>query len=76
LEQEILAGRSITIVNKEKKFYSSAIVAGIIPIAVGVAIANKRVGNDEVVWCFIAIWQPKPVFLWKIINTLRILIYL
>jgi TPP-dependent pyruvate/acetoin dehydrogenase alpha subunit len=53
LEEEILAGRSITIVNKEHKFYSSAIVGAIIPIAVGVAMANKRDGNDEIVWCFI-----------------------
>jgi pyruvate dehydrogenase E1 component alpha subunit len=53
LEEEILAGRSITIVSKEDKFYSSAIVGAIIPIAVGVAMANKRDGNDDTVWCFI-----------------------
>jgi pyruvate dehydrogenase E1 component alpha subunit len=53
LEEEILAGRSITIVSKEDKFYSSAIVGGIIPIAVGVAIANKKEGNDDIVWCFV-----------------------
>jgi pyruvate dehydrogenase E1 component alpha subunit len=53
LEQEILEGRSITIINKEEKFYSSGIVGGIIPIAVGVAISNKRNGNDDVVWCFV-----------------------
>jgi pyruvate dehydrogenase E1 component alpha subunit len=53
LEQEILDGRSITIINKEEKFYSSAIVGGIIPIAVGVAISNKRNGNNDIVWCFI-----------------------
>ena len=53
LEQEILYGRSITIVNKDEKFYSSAIVGGIIPIAVGAAIANKRNGNNDIVWCFL-----------------------
>jgi pyruvate dehydrogenase E1 component alpha subunit len=53
LEKEILEGRSITIVNKDEKFYSSAIVGGIIPIAVGVAMANKRKGIDEMVWCFV-----------------------
>lgn len=53
LEEEILAGRSITIVSKEDRFYASAIVGAIIPIAVGVAMANKRNGNDEVVWCFV-----------------------
>jgi len=53
LEEEILAGRSITIVSKEHKFYSSAIVGAIIPIATGVALANKRDGKDDKVWCFI-----------------------
>jgi pyruvate dehydrogenase E1 component alpha subunit len=53
VEQEILEGRSITLVNKEEKFYSSAIVGAIIPIATGVALANKRDGKDDKVWCFI-----------------------
>lgn len=53
LENEILAGRSITIVNKEDKFYSSAIVGGTIPIAVGVAMALKNEGSEDRVWCFI-----------------------
>lgn len=53
LEEEILKGRSITIVNKEDKFYASAIVSSIIPIAVGVAMANKKNGSDDVVWCFV-----------------------
>ena len=53
LTNEILEGRSITIVNKEEKFYSSAIVGAIIPIAVGVALSIKESGSDEVVWCFI-----------------------
>jgi pyruvate dehydrogenase E1 component alpha subunit len=53
LETEILEGRSITIVNKDEKFYSSAIVGGIIPVAVGVAMSNKLKDIDETVWCFI-----------------------
>ena len=53
LEQEILEGRSITIVSEEYRFYASAIVGAIIPIATGVALANKRDGKDDVVWCFI-----------------------
>ena len=53
LEKEILEGRSITIVSEKNKFYSSAIVGAIIPIATGVAMANKRDGKDDKVWCFI-----------------------
>ena len=47
LKAEILAGRSITLNNREHKFFSSAIVGGILPIAIGVAMAG------ETVWCFV-----------------------
>ena len=53
LERQILDGKSITICKTDEKFYSSAIVGAIIPIATGVALANKRDGKDDVVWCFI-----------------------
>jgi pyruvate dehydrogenase E1 component alpha subunit len=53
LEEEILAGRSITIINQEEKFYASAIVGAIIPIATGVALSNKRNNTDDKVWCFV-----------------------
>jgi pyruvate dehydrogenase E1 component alpha subunit len=53
LEQEILEGRSITIVSQEYKFYASAIVGAIIPIATGVALSNKRKNRNDKVWCFI-----------------------
>ena len=39
--------------DKENRFYTSAIVGAIIPIATGVAMANKRDGNNDKVWCFI-----------------------
>ena len=53
LMDEILNGRSITIVNKEEKFYSSAIVGGTLSIALGVATALKRDKSDEKVWVFL-----------------------
>lgn len=53
IEEQILAGKSITICNAEEKFYSSAIVGGTLPIALGVAQAIKASGSDEKVWCFI-----------------------
>jgi len=46
LRAEILNNRSITINNAEYKFFSSAIVGGVLPIAVGVAMAGQTV------WCF------------------------
>jgi TPP-dependent pyruvate/acetoin dehydrogenase alpha subunit len=53
LKQEILDGRSITIVSEKDKFYASAIVSSIIPIAVGAAMAIKNNGGTEKVWCFV-----------------------
>jgi pyruvate dehydrogenase E1 component alpha subunit len=53
LEEEIIEGRSITILNKEERFYASAIVGAIIPIATGVALSNKRENRSDKVWCFV-----------------------
>ena len=53
LKQEILEGRSITIVSEKDKFYASAIVSSIIPIAVGAAMGIKSNGGTENVWCFV-----------------------
>ena len=53
LKQKILDGKSITIVDKDSKFYSSAIVTGTLPIALGVAKSLKLKGSDEKVWVFV-----------------------
>lgn len=46
-------GRSMFLYDKEKNFFSSAIVGGIPEIAAGVALALKYKGSDKKVWCFI-----------------------
>ena len=53
LKKEIIAGRSMGINNIKCKFYSSAIVAGTIPIALGVAKALKLKKKNQKVWVFI-----------------------
>jgi len=53
LKQKILDGKSITIVDKESKFYASAIVTGTLPIALGVAKAIKLQKSDNKVWVFL-----------------------
>ena len=52
LKKEILANRSIHINNKKHKFFSSAIMAGNLPIALGVAMALKRKKSHDKVWAF------------------------
>ena len=49
----IVRGKSMSVYSKEPKFYSSSIVGGIIPIALGVAKAVKMRGEKNKVWCFI-----------------------
>lgn len=53
LKKEIIAGRSMGINNKKFKFYSSAIVGGILPIAVGIAKSIKIKKQKSKVWVFI-----------------------
>ena len=54
LKKEITEGRSMGINNLKYKFYSSAIVGGIIPIALGVAKSLKlKKKSKSKVWVFI-----------------------
>lgn len=50
---EIRAGRSMYLSSPDKRFFSSAIVAGCLPIAVGVASALRRKNKRNHVWCFV-----------------------
>jgi len=53
LYELILDGRSMSINSEKLNFYSSAIVGGILPIALGAALALKRKESEKKVWCFI-----------------------
>ena len=50
---EILKGKSISLCFPEYNIYSSAIVGGVLPISVGVALSIKRRGADQRVHCFV-----------------------
>lgn len=53
LKEEIIKGNSITLCFPEYKFYTSAIVGGIVPIAMGVAYSIKMKNEKDHVWCFV-----------------------
>ena len=53
LRKEILEGRSISLCFAEQRIYSSAIVGGNVPIAVGVAMGIKLRGEARRVHCFV-----------------------
>lgn len=50
---EIMSGRSMNLQFPEHNFFTSAIVGGILPIAVGVAQALKMRSDFGQVWCFV-----------------------
>lgn len=51
LKKQIIDGHSMHVFGK--RFFSSAIVGGIAPIAVGVAVALKKKNSTDRVWCFL-----------------------
>ena len=53
VKRQIMDGHSMSINYDNPKFFSSAIVGGILPIAVGVALSIKREKGDNKVFCFI-----------------------
>ncbi len=53
LRQYIRTGHSIALNIPKHKVFASAIVGGILPLAVGYALAIKRRGGNERVWCFV-----------------------
>lgn len=53
VREQIMAGKSMNLSFPEYRFLTSAIVGGILPIAVGVALGLKRRISKERVWCFV-----------------------
>ena len=53
LLDDIQSGRSISLCYPEYKIFSSAIVTGIIPIALGVSYSIKLKNKNEHVYCFV-----------------------
>jgi len=53
VKREILSGKSISLCFPRYRIYSSAIVGGVIPIALGVALGIKRKKKNSMVYCFV-----------------------
>lgn len=53
LKKDIIAGKSITLCYRDYNIFSSAIVGGIIPIALGIAFDLKRKQSTQKVYCFV-----------------------
>jgi TPP-dependent pyruvate/acetoin dehydrogenase alpha subunit len=53
VRQSILDGKSISLCFPEHRVFSSAIVTGVLPIAVGIGLHAKISGSSEWVYCFV-----------------------
>jgi TPP-dependent pyruvate/acetoin dehydrogenase alpha subunit len=53
LIEKIISGECMHVYSLEHRFFTSAIVAGCSAIAVGTALAIKKRGNHEMVYCFL-----------------------
>jgi pyruvate dehydrogenase E1 component alpha subunit len=53
LKQKIIDGRSMFIYDRKRNFFTSAIIGGTPAIAAGIALALKRKGSSQKVWCFV-----------------------
>ena len=49
----IIRGKSMSVYSDKPKFYSSSIVGGILPIALGTAMSIKMKSEENKVWCFV-----------------------
>ena len=49
----VVRGKSMSVYSKKPKLYTSSIVGGIIPIALGTAKAQKLQGSKRKTWCFV-----------------------
>jgi len=52
IKNEILEGKSISLCFPNYNIYSSAMVGGSLPVAVGVALSLKRTNSNKKVFCF------------------------
>lgn len=65
---EIFAKRSSHINSKKYKIFTSAIVGGNFPIALGTALAIKRRKGKEKVWCFVGDMASEMGIFWECIK--------
>lgn len=65
LKAEIMSGRSISLCFPKHRIVSSAIVGGIIPIALGIAMAIKRENRPEKVFCFVGEMTAETGIAWE-----------
>ncbi len=66
LKSEIIEGRSMGVMYDNPNFFSSSIVGGILPVALGAALGYKQdPENTKHVWCFIGDMTYESGLFWE-----------
>lgn len=65
VKQRIMEGKSISLCFPEYRVFSSAIVTGALPIAVGLGLSIKRSKTDEKVFCFLGDMASETGSFWE-----------
>lgn len=68
LKRRILEGKSITLCFPEYKVFSSAIVTGSLPIAVGTALSIKGKGQNNKVYVFVGDMGAETGIMWECVK--------
>lgn len=68
VKKKILEGKSISLCFPEHRIFSSAIVTGVLPIAVGTALSIKRSGGKNRVHCFLGEMTAETGSAWECIK--------
>ena len=74
VKHQIVKGKSMNLNDVSKKFFSSSIVGGVLPIALGVALGIKKKKRKNNVWVFIGDMTYETGGFYML-NILKILIY-
>jgi hypothetical protein len=65
LKEKILNGRSMFVFDRKRNFFTSAIIGGTPAIAAGIALALKKKGSSQKVWCFVGDGIEDTGHLWE-----------
>lgn len=71
VKQEILDANSIHINSDKHKIFTSAIVGGILPIALGTAMGIKLRGGKEKVWVFVGDMCSEMGVFWECVKLMQ-----
>lgn len=65
IKKFIYSGKSMSVSSKNPKFFSSSIVGGIVPIALGTALALKKNKSKNKVFCFVGDMTAETGFFYE-----------